>query len=393
MEKSYLVNANTVLEKDYFCVIPKNGSTEVGWYQNSVISQNPPPEIPLDMEYSFNKTTWYKYTKGTDITTTAPIYFRGNNTSFVSGGSFSMGFIYLKVDNTVDLAGRINSLSKKWSYDGAATEMPPIYHGVSTGIPTLMFNKNPYIRSIADLRLNWNITDTDTTNIQLKTYQYMFYGCENLIDTPKFQCTATAYVQDYSHALFGSMFSGCTSLTTVSDLSNITITPYCFQAMFNGCTALTTISHDLLPATTLAEGCYQLMFNGCKALTKAVVLPATILAEKCYDRMFYNCRALTEVPALYATVLPTDCYKQMFTMANGGGDIPYVYFDLFSAASQPTFNDYQLPYSGTITDSYSSSIKMFGYADAYGYISINTQYKIGKYVNGSYSSVSIIGQI
>lgn len=311
MEKSYLVNANTVLEKDYFCVIPKNGSTEVGWYQNEVVSQNPPPEIPLDMEYSFNKTTWYKYTKNTDITITEPIYFRGNNNSFMSVGSYSNGFIYLKVNNTVDLAGRLNSLSKKWSYDGAATEMPLIYTGSGN---RSLFNNNSYIRSIADLRLNWNITSTDTTVVQFKTYAEMFKNCVNLIDSPKFQCTTTAYVQSYSRPMFGSMFAGCTSLKTPPDLSNVALT----------------------------EKCYQLMFDGCVALEALPSLPATVLPSKCYDRMFYDIGTLYNDGILSTTEDST--YKYEFEIIATSAESDSLdkmfswYYDDYTRGVQPVIN-------------------------------------------------------
>lgn len=330
MEKSYLVNANTVLEKDYFCVIPKNGSTEVGWYQNTVISQDPPPEIPLDMEYSFNKTTWYKYTKNTDITITEPIYFRGNNASFISSSTISKGFIYLKVNNTVDLAGRLNSLSKKFSYDGAATEMPLIHQGDGQSL----FSDNAYIHSIANLRLNWNLTQIGeyASNITFRTYENMFKNCVNLVDSPKFQCVTTLYVPNHSQKTFGSMFYGCTSLVTPPDLSNVNITSECFKSMFTGCIALTT--PPSLPSTTLAYGCYQAMFTGCTALEALPALPATVLPSKCYERMFQNIGGLTN-SLISTTQDSTYAYEFKITATSAESDSLN---EMFTSYVQPVIN-------------------------------------------------------
>lgn len=335
MEKSYLINANTILEKDYFCVIPKNGTTEVGWYQNSIVSQYPPPDVPLNMEYSFDKTTWHKYTRDTDITITEPIYFRGNNNSFISVGSNSDHFIYLKVNNTVDLAGRLNSLSKKWSYTGSATEMPLIHSDSGS-----LFKNNSYIRSVANLRLNWNITETNTVTAQYKTYAEMFKGCVNLIDSPKFECVTTYYDQLYSEPMFGEMFSGCTSLVTAPNLSSIAITPECYRLMFQGCTSLTT--PPSLPSINLAEKCYQSMFSGCIALEALPALPATVLPAKCYERMFYDTgtsynnglisttqdSTYTNEFEIIATSAASDSLNQMFSW----------YYDDYTRGVQPVIN-------------------------------------------------------
>ena len=50
-----------------------------------------------------------------------------------------------------------------------------------------------------------------------------------------------------------------------------------------------------LPATTLANSCYGSMFSGCSSLTQAPALPATTLASNCYSNMFYNCSKVTEL--------------------------------------------------------------------------------------------------
>lgn len=138
--------------------------------------------------------------------------------------------------------------------------------------------------------------------------------------------------------------------------------------MFKNCTALTTISHNLLPATTLANYCYEGMFSGCTSLTTAVILPATTLTTGCYRFMFQYCSSLLELPALYATILPDYCYDYMFTQKTSS-----FYFKIYNDVNSV---DYKLPYSGTITQSYANSIHIFGY-DGYNIdLDINTQYRI-----------------
>ena len=93
------------------------------------------------------------------------------------------------------------------------------------------------------------------------------------------------------------MFYNCRSLTTITSniLPATTLANNCYDSMFSGCTSLTTIP-DLLPATTLANNCYESMFGDCTSLTTVPDLPATTLADNCYDRMFYNCISLAETP-------------------------------------------------------------------------------------------------
>lgn len=325
MRKAYMIGSKTAADKNYFCVTPVNGSAQVGWhasyYEGSEFA--PPPSISL--EYSFNRTQWTSYTLGTDITITGPVYFRGDNSSFVAYGGVHR-ITQLKLTALCDLSGRINSLSKKIVYDASPTPMPIIGRSYSS---FKLFSDNTYIRSVKDLILNWDapLTDTGYLEVSGKAYGALFSGCTSLIDTPIFVgaighhgcyrmfygCTSLTTIYSLPaptiEGQYASAFAGCTSLQTAPDLHS-TLTTRCYAFMFYDCTSLTQVPS--LPATTLAANCYQGMFANCASLTQVPSLPAVTLAENCYEQMFYGCTGLTVLPDMSNDNLPSQCYKGMF---------------------------------------------------------------------------------
>ena len=94
------------------------------------------------------------------------------------------------------------------------------------------------------------------------------------------------------------------------DLEQTTLSSFCYGSMFSGCTGLTSAPE--LPATTLEANCYHSMFSGCTGLTSAPELPATTLGTYCYYSMFEGCTGLTSAPELPATKLKFQCYAYMF---------------------------------------------------------------------------------
>ena len=97
---------------------------------------------------------------------------------------------------------------------------------------------------------------------------------------------------------------------TVESRKHPIMSDHCYQYMFYGCDGL--IQAPELPATTLANSCYQEMFSNCYDLIQAPKLPATRLADSCYQKMFSTCGRLTQVPELPATTLANSCYQKMF---------------------------------------------------------------------------------
>ena len=86
---------------------------------------------------------------------------------------------------------------------------------------------------------------------------------------------------------------------------------YCFYSLFSSCTTLMTVPE--LTATTLTEGCYKLMFSGCTNITTMPNLPATKLATSCYESMFSGCTKLKVTKPLIAETIVAGCYKEMFS--------------------------------------------------------------------------------
>lgn len=66
-------------------------------------------------------------------------------------------------------------------------------------------------------------------------------------------------------------------------------------------------SELILPATTLSMACYGSMFQGCTSLTTAPALPATTLADNCYTVMFGNCSNLNNIKMLATDISATEC--------------------------------------------------------------------------------------
>ena len=178
------------------------------------------------------------------------------------------------------------------------------------------------------------------TTLKSFCYTQMFYGCTSLTTAPVLPATTLA------NTCYYGMFDGCTSLTTAPELQATTLKSACYNSMFYGCTSLTTA--PVLPATTLANDCYNSMFLNCTALTTAPVLSATTLANDCYRMMFQNCTSLINAPELPATTLTDNCYYQMFYGCRNLNSITCLATDI--SASNCTYRwAYSVASTGTFT--------------------------------------------
>ena len=230
----------------------------------------------LNLEYSTDGSTWTTKTMNSNTTPntfTLPangkIYFRGvNNNGWCSNSEYF---------NTITCSGQ---------------------HNVGGNSMSLLYGSN-------------FIGKTSFPTNNNKVFAYLFYANTNLVNAQDLLLPATTLVT----SSYYKMFNGCSSLTTVPELSATTLAYFCYHYMFADCTSLTTAPE--LPATTLANYCYSSMFRGCSSLTTAPsILPATTLAVECYENMFYNCSSLTTAPELPATTLATSCYSYMFYGTN-----------------------------------------------------------------------------
>ena len=144
----------------------------------------------------------------------------------------------------------------------------------------------------------------------LAGYKYAFYmlfkNNIGLINAKYLSLPATTLAEYCYHG----MFYGCTNLINSPKLPATTLKKYCYHGMFNGCSNL--VNAPALPATTMILWCYGYMFNGCSSLVNAPALPATTLAKDCYHRMFQDCTSLTTAPELSVPLLVENCYYYMF---------------------------------------------------------------------------------
>ena len=143
-------------------------------------------------------------------------------------------------------------------------------------------------------------------NLAGSCYYRMFHGCTSLKNAP--QLPAAALPSN----CYAFMFKGCTSLTTVPELPFITIGGWSCDGMFEGCTSLANIPSVLLP-TALADGCYLRMFKDCTSLKTAPVICATTIGEASCWQTFSGCTSLTTAPSvLLPTTLKYCSYLGMF---------------------------------------------------------------------------------
>jgi hypothetical protein len=109
--------------------------------------------------------------------------------------------------------------------------------------------------------LNWG-------NVNFRTFQDAFYGCNNLSELPNGPITGADSVA--SHAFY-SAFRNCTSIVSLSvDLFryNTLASAFAFDQTFSGCTSLVSLPVDLFRYNTLVDlqGFYRTFF-ACTSLT------------------------------------------------------------------------------------------------------------------------------
>lgn len=124
----------------------------------------------------------------------------------------------------------------------------------------------------------------------------MFSGCSILNEINDLSC---ANIESYC---FYGMFRNCSSLERAPELPQelTDLSPYCFAYMFYGCTSLES-APSFNSFERLSTGCFSNMFRGCVNLTTAPTLQAAELVNSCYNYMFYGCSKLNHIEAHFTT--------------------------------------------------------------------------------------------
>lgn len=163
------------------------------------------------------------------------------------------------------------------------------------------------------------------SNLGTAYIQGMYYGCTGITSIDSAKMPGGVATKN----CFREMFRGCTGITSVPSgfIKPTNTAESCYQEMFRDCTGLTTIPSVLLPSTTLSKSCYAYMFYGCNHLT---VIPSgfmspTTVAESCCQSMFENCSALTTIPSgmLPSLTMEKNCYHSMFRSCTVLANVPY----------------------------------------------------------------------
>ena len=270
------------------------------------------------IEYKLNDGEWTHITSNTEPSASAivvtrgdKIQFRGNNTSYSDGlyyNTFGSSTALFEVE------GNIMSLIYGDNFKNNSTiSSYNTFNGLFEDCTKLVSAKNLVLPA---------------TTLAIGCYGSMFGGCTSLTTSPELPATTLA------NGCYQNMFYGCKSLTSAPVLPATTLKNHCYRQMFYGCKSLTTA--PALPATTLTSNCYMGMFRGCTSLSTAPALPATTLEYYCYEYMFYNCTSLTSAPALPATTLNIMCYDNMFRGCSSLSYIKCLATDI--SASDCTFN-------------------------------------------------------
>ncbi len=245
-----------------------------------------------NLQYLTDGKSWSAYSTTIEINQGETLYLKGNNPTGWSQSANA--YSCFSIDGNVFISGNVMGLldnGAKPGEEGDITDIPCNYCFYE------LFRESTGITSVSEDFL-------PATTLKKYCYGSMFSGCTSLTTAPDLPAmTLTEGCYQY-------MFGGCSALTTAPEPPATSLHLYCYQSMFDGCTSLTTAPK--LPATRLADKCYYCMFVGCSALTTAPELPATNLAILCYAYMFNECTSLTTAPELPATTLKDHCYSWIF---------------------------------------------------------------------------------
>ena len=217
----------------------------------------------------------------------------GATALFDSLGTVTSGrTVTLKLPDSALGARQGVALSKGW------TVTPLIEEVVITG--TSGTEARDSFRSALTARgLDYRTVETvpfllDTSNV--KSMQSMFSDCSSLTSVPDIN---TSQVTNMSF-----MFSGCASLTSVPDMNTGNVTN--MSSMLSGCASLTSVPDMNTGNVTRMNS----MFSNCAALTSAPNIDTNNVTLMHY--MFNYCAALTSVPDMN-----TSNVTDMFSMFNG----------------------------------------------------------------------------
>ena len=308
-----IVQGNTI-----FGVVGTGGSTEYESLSNIGTSVNNESLLPESQFVTLSGTV-----NNTGIVTE-------DVTHFVAGTSYSSlaNTIGLTADKLVEgetvlgIAGtaKVGSDIYKVFEDEEYNDYGNRVINLITSLDTIDINNktkvNAFFRDCKNLEnINQILNTSSTTDMNS-----MFSGCTSLTTIPLFDTSGATNMN--------RMFGGCTSLTTIPQLNTSSVTN--MNSMFIGCTSLTSIPALNTSSVTTMEYTFQnctslvtvplfdtssvtsmrYMFKDCIGLISIPQLNTSSTTNM--DRMFEGCSSLTTIP-----VLNTNEVTGMSDMFNG----------------------------------------------------------------------------
>ncbi len=157
-----------------------------------------------------------------------------------------------------------------------------------------------------------SLTSLDLTNFNTSNVtdmQYMFVSCSNLnsLNLASFNTSNVTNMR--------SMFSGCNNLTSL-DLSNFNISSLTnMQYMFSNCSGLTTLDLSSLNASSVTN--MSSMFENCSSLTTLDLSNINASSVTDMNRMFTNCSSLTTLDLSNFNISSVTNMQYMFSNCTG----------------------------------------------------------------------------
>ena len=162
-----------------------------------------------------------------------------------------------------------------------------------------------------------DVTKFNTTNVT--SMGEMFHGCSSLtsLDVTKFN---TANVKS-----MGFMFRGCSSLTSLDVTKFNTANVTNMNSMFSGCSSLTSLNVTSLNTSNVTD--MNSMFSGCSSLTSLDVTKFNTTNVTSMGEMFRGCAALTSLDVTNFNTANVTKMSAMFQNCSSLGSLDLTKFN------------------------------------------------------------------
>lgn len=253
-----------------------------------------------DIQYSLNNSTWIDLPKNTStpsVSSGSKIYFRATGLTATSAA----GIGTFTINGDCNVGGNVMSMLHGEDFQDNQTLPSYAFRYLFKGQEGIITSDKLVLPSL---------------NLSIYCYYEMFYGCSNMISSPKLPSLTLA-----EYCYYG-MFRYCKSLIVVPDLPSPTIPSYAYAYMFYGCTSITktpkinaTIDQHYTNSSYYQSSyCCYYMFYNCTNLVDAssMTIHDTTIGSYVFAYCFANCVALVYIPNIQCKSCSTYSFTRMF---------------------------------------------------------------------------------